>query len=119
MLLPIRASPQVSAGVVNILCKHCLVIAAVTGAVSALDNLLEELGSWDKEAREDGGMEDTDNKEDLEDQLVLEIQGPQEPPQFHSVHLLLLALLCQAPRPSLGSHLSLEDPGAQDVHVFD
>ena len=69
MLLPISASPQVSAGVVNILCKHCLVIAAVTGAVSALDNLLEELGSWDKEAREDGGMEDTDNKEDLEDQL--------------------------------------------------
>lgn len=41
----------------------------VTGAVSALDNLLEELGTWGKDIKEHGDMDTTDKKGDLEDQL--------------------------------------------------
>ena len=41
----------------------------MTGAVSDLDNLLEELGTWGKDIREDGDMDTTDKKGDLEDQL--------------------------------------------------
>ena len=53
-----------------LLCKHCLIhIVAVTGAVSDLDNLLEELGAWGKDIREEGDMDTTDKKGDLEDQL--------------------------------------------------
>ena len=51
------------------LCKHCLETVAVTGAVSALDNLLEELGTWGKDIKEDGDMDTTDKKGGLEDQL--------------------------------------------------
>ena len=49
--------------------------------------------------------------------MVPEDQGPQEALKFHSVHLLLQALLHQVPQPSLGSRLFLEDPGAQVVLV--
>ena len=52
-----------------LLCKHCLETAAVTGAVSALDNLLEELGTWGNDTKEHGDMDTTDKKGDLEDQL--------------------------------------------------
>ena len=41
----------------------------MTGAVSALDNLLEELGTWGKDIKEDGDMDTADKKGDLEDQL--------------------------------------------------
>ena len=41
----------------------------MTGAVSDLDNLLEELGTWGKDIREEGDMDTTDKKGDLEDQL--------------------------------------------------
>lgn len=69
-------SPQVSAGcLVQIihfrLCKQSLDIVAVTGAVSALDNLLEELGTWGKDIKEHMDMDTGDKKGnlDLEDQL--------------------------------------------------
>ena len=46
-----------------------MVTAAVTGAVSALDNLLEELGTWGKDIKGDGDMDTAGKSGDLEDQL--------------------------------------------------
>ena len=70
-------SPQVSAEcLVQIihfrLCKQSRdIVALVTGAVSALDNLLEELGTWGQDIKEHMDMDTVDKKGDLdlEDQL--------------------------------------------------